>query len=216
MDRSFWEQRWAAGRIGFHRTEPHALLRRHVGRLGPPARVYVPLCGKSVDILFLRRAGHVVFGTEFVPQAVTQFFAESDLSPSTIDAPPYRRHEADGITILEGDALALTPAHLGGVVDAVYDRGSLVAVDPDAREALAASLRSVLRRQGRMLLIALAYDQSRAAGPPWSVDDASVRRLFAAHGAVTLLEEQPDSGSPGLRAAGVTDFVERAYLIEVS
>jgi len=212
MDRTFWEQRWAEDRIGFHRTDVHPLLRRHATALGPPARVYVPLCGKSLDLPFLRQRGHEVFGTEFVAEAVRQFFHELGEDPPTRDAPPFRRHDGRAITIFEGDALALTAAHLGGPVDAVYDRASLVAVEPERRPALVAAVRRVLRPGGRVLLITLTYDQSRAPGPPWSVDDAEVRRLFAGAD-LELLEEQADAGSPALRAAGVVDFVERAYAV---
>lgn len=215
MQSSFWEQRWAAGRIGFHRPDPHPLLLEHGATLASASRIYVPLCGKSVDLVHLRRAGHTVFGTEVVPLAIAQFFAELGETPVTTAVSPFRRHEAAGITILEGDALALQPTHLGGPVDAAYDRGSLVAVAPVTRQALADSICGVLRPGGRILLITLTYDQTKADGPPWSVSDSEVRRLFAGHGAITLLGEQPDTGSPSLRAAGITEFLERAYAIEI-
>ncbi|MEZ5966960.1 MAG: thiopurine S-methyltransferase [Planctomycetota bacterium] len=216
MDRTFWEQRWAAGRTAFHRPDPHPLLRRHLDRLGPPGRVYVPLCGKSVDMLLLRQHGHEVVGTEFVVEAVHQFFRELGAEPERREAPPFESFAAPGITILRGDAMAITRDHLGGAIDAVYDRGSLVAVDPARRTELADSLRRVSRRQGRILLVTLSYDQSKADGPPWSVDEATVRRLFARHASIEILDEQPDPGSPSLRDAGVSEFLERAYLIELT
>ena len=50
-----WESRWREGRIGFHKTEVQPMLVRHAEVLltGNPQRVFVPLCGKSVDLPWL-------------------------------------------------------------------------------------------------------------------------------------------------------------------
>ncbi len=214
MDHTHWEQRWAENRIGFHRTDTHPFLVKHHRVLADAPRVYVPLCGKSLDLAWLRQRGHIVFGTEIVALAIAQLFQELGETPTLEPRPPFRAHCVPGLCALEGDALSLEPAHLGGPVDAVYDRASLIAVDTGARAGLVDSMFRVLRPGGRILLVTLVYDQTKADGPPWSVNDESVRALFESRSRVSLLDQQQDQGSPSLRAAGITLFDERAYLIE--
>src|SRR3569623_953180 len=41
--------------------------------------IFIPLCGKSKDMLWLRAQGHAVIGVEVVARAVEAFFAENAL-----------------------------------------------------------------------------------------------------------------------------------------
>jgi thiopurine S-methyltransferase len=213
MEPEFWKQRWHAGEINFHRSEVNALLQTHGKNLAGYHRVYVPLCGKSLDMVHLRDAGHQVFGTEIVETAVEQFFAEQHIRPLVDQVGNYHRYSSPGITLLLGNAFALTPAHLDGHVDAVYDRASLVALDPSTRQAFVASLHNVLRSQGAILLVVFEYDQAKVSGPPWSVSDAEVRHLFAAFNSITELQTLTSKAGSRFAEAGITEFIERAYWI---
>lgn len=213
MERSFWEERWNLGQTGFHEGAPNELLRRHVGALGA-GRVYVPLCGKSNDLSYLRDHGFDVTGVEVVPSAIAQLFAELGPEPPRVDeVPPFRRHSGAGLTVLEGDAFALTSAHLGGEVDAVFDRAALVAVDPSTREAYVARLAAVLRPGGRVLLVSFDYDQAKLSGPPWAVSSEVVHALCDAAFEVELLEERLAAVSPKFAAAGA-EVWERLFLLQ--
>ena len=67
MEPQFWQNRWRNGQIGFHQSSVDRNLRRHwpALNLGTARRVFVPLCGKSLDLLWLREQGHFVTGVEF-------------------------------------------------------------------------------------------------------------------------------------------------------
>ncbi|MEQ9366497.1 MAG: hypothetical protein RIF32_19810, partial [Leptospirales bacterium] len=89
MKQNFWQERWESGRIGFHQADVHPMLRRHApDLLRPNDRILVPLCGKSLDLLFLaglanarfEQAAGKVLGVEFVEQAVHEFFRENELA----------------------------------------------------------------------------------------------------------------------------------------
>lgn len=213
MNHALWAERWKARQIGFHEGAPNALLVAHASRLEGCTRVYVPLCGKALDLPFLQSRGHDVVGTEIVRTAIDELFGALEVPPEVSSVPPFVRHAAKGLTVLEGDAFALEPGHLGGLVDAVYDRAALVAVDPSTREAYVASLARVLRPGGRLLLIGFEYPQALIGGPPWSVSTADVEALFGATFTVELLEERAGNVNPRLRSAGVTEVWERAYLL---
>ena len=83
MDADFWLERWRQGQTGFHMKRPTPLLAKYWPALGVPrgSRVLVPLCGKSLDMLWLASQGHRVLGVELSPLAVGQFFAENRLAP---------------------------------------------------------------------------------------------------------------------------------------
>ena len=83
MDPEFWQQRWRDRQIGFHQDKPTPLLLKHWPSLGVPrgARVFVPLCGKSLDLAWFAARGHRVLGVELSQLAVDEFFAEHGLVP---------------------------------------------------------------------------------------------------------------------------------------
>ncbi len=83
MDAEFWKQRWENNQTGFHLDEVNPFLPRFWSQLHLPekGKVFVPLCGKSLDLLWLREQGHDVCGVELSPLAVQQFFAEQGLQP---------------------------------------------------------------------------------------------------------------------------------------
>src|SRR5215213_63441 len=102
MEPNFWAERWNKNEIGFHQRDINASLRAYWPTLGIArgAEVFVPLCGKSLDMLWLREQGHSVLGIEFVETAVRDFFAENGLTPRVYKQGSFERWEADEIAIL--------------------------------------------------------------------------------------------------------------------
>ena len=129
MHQDFWHERWRTGQIGFHQSSVHPFLARWWPRLEPPAgaRVYVPLCGKSLDMVWLAERGHRVVGSELSEVAIRDFFADRGLEPAFTRDGEFTHYESGPYEIIAGDALALTPGVLGHV-DAAYDRAALVAL----------------------------------------------------------------------------------------
>ena len=74
MDASFWHERWQANQIGFHKDDVNERLVEHLGALALPkgARVFVPLCGKTLDIGWLLGEGYAVTGAELSEIAVRE------------------------------------------------------------------------------------------------------------------------------------------------
>ena len=81
MDAAFWHERWQRGEIGFHKASTNPLLQRWWPRLGVDAKaqVWVPLCGKSLDLIWLRSQGHPVRGVELARSALESFSDEHGL-----------------------------------------------------------------------------------------------------------------------------------------
>jgi thiopurine S-methyltransferase len=180
MDPDFWHQRWQARQIGFHQSAPHPFLERCWPSLEVAAgsRVYVPLCGKSLDMVWLSVRGYRVVGSELSSLAVEEFFGEQQRTDVQIERHgPFRRHRSGAVEIFEGDAFQLTPELLGPV-QAAYDRAALVALPPPMRERYAQHFATLMPACSRTLLIAFEYDQAIKDGPPFSVEPDEVQRLY--------------------------------------
>ncbi|BCR06212.1 thiopurine S-methyltransferase [Desulfuromonas versatilis] len=216
MDKQFWINRWEKNELGWHMTSEHPYLRRFFSRLqtGPGERVFVPLCGKSPDLLWLARQGAGVVGVELSRQGVEAFFAENRLAVTRQEVGAELSHYRSGeIEVFCGDLFAISRDHLGGA-RAAYDRGSLVALPPAMRGPYAARMAELLPSGSRVLLVSYDYDQQQAAGPPFAVPIAQIRELFHPAFAVELLaEEDALPTHQGLQQRGVTKLTEFACLL---
>jgi thiopurine S-methyltransferase len=188
MQHEFWHQRWQQNQIGFHSHEVNPHLQRQWPKLGiePNSRVFVPLCGKSNDMLWLLAQGYQVVGVELSPLAVEAFFLDNGLQPALRQQGDFLISESDGLQILCGDFFALRPADLGKI-DAVYDRAALVALPYDMRIDYVSYLSALLMSGVKMLLVAFDYPQHEMAGPPFSVTKKEVEKLYQAWCDVELL-----------------------------
>ena len=213
MELSFWHQRWERAEIGFHKPEINTHLHQFWNALGlsPGQRVFVPLCGKSLDLLWLAGEGHPVTGVEISPIAVEAFFQENGLQPRRTRVGAFEVWEQDEIRILLGDFFALEPPHVADCAG-VYDRASLIALPPAMRERYVRHLDALLPPGMRTLLVTLEYDQSVLSGPPFAVDEAEVRRLYAGTQEVEILYVRDAlSDESRWRDRGLTWLLERVY-----
>ncbi len=204
MQPDFWLRRWQNNQIGFHAAATNPYLQTYWPALGVPvgAQVLVPLCGKSLDLVWLAGQGLRVLGVELVEQAVENFFREHDLQPQIRQHGVFRIYQAGNLELWCGDIFALTADDLQGCT-ALYDRAALIALPPPMREAYAQHLTQLLPSGCRGLLVSLDYEQSHMDGPPFSVPDADVQRLLAAWGPQLLHVEN------GLKAEENWKFLQR-------
>lgn len=185
MEPEYWLQRWQEGRTGWHHDAVMPLLEQHWPALGVArdARVLVPLCGKSLDMLWLARQGHRVLGVDVSPIAIESFLAENRLDARTQaagDGLHYTVANAPGdgaIELVNGDMFAVDPASIAACT-AFYDRAAMIALPAPMRARLADEVYAKLSPGARGLLITLDYPQAQMQGPPFSVDDGEVQRLF--------------------------------------
>lgn len=177
----FWHERWEANQLGFHQAEVNGLLKDWWPALGlaSDAAVFVPLCGKSLDMTWLRSQGHPVVGIEVSPIAVRDFFVESSIEAAASSNGRLERFEGGGYRLYRGDFFDLEDVHLAEI-RGVYDRASLIALPPEMRSRYAKHLCAILPPKVRILLISIEYDQSKMSGPPHSVAPSEVEALFGA------------------------------------
>ena len=216
MEADFWHERWRHNRIGFHGNAPLPLLKKHWPSLGlaPDTRVFVPLCGKSLDMVWLAEQGHRVLGIDLSPLAVEQFFAERGLSPEITHGEAGIHYTAGPYELVVGDAFAIPSALLADCAG-VYDRAALVALPPDMRATYVDTAWQRLRTDCRGLLLTLEYAQAERGGPPFSVGEAEVRERFKPDWSIELLERRDILESePAFQADGVSALDTAAYRMQ--
>lgn len=191
MDPDFWHQRWRDNEIGFHQGQPAPLLQKHWPAVAAPAgsRVFVPLAGKSVDMLWLASQGHRVLGVELSPLAIEQFFAEHALEPEIAESRYGTHYRAGDIELICGDVFAMDESALAGCA-AVYDRAALIALPEQLRQRYAGELYARLPMACRGLLITLEYPAQEKEGPPFTVTEAEVRERYTPDWTIDLLERR--------------------------
>ena len=318
MDIDFWHQRWAERRLGFHQVKVNSRLKKFwrafAAEAEPGATVLAPLCGKSLDLLWLARAGHHVIGVEVSAVACRDFFAENGLRYAIetgargmrryvggggdgddggddthprhprvplsgggdthprhprvplsgggdthprhprvllsegVDTHPrhprvllsggddtHPRHprvplsggdggdgdgDSDGggdgdagvdIELWCGDWFDLRPGDLERA-RLVYDRAALIALPQAMRGDYAAHLAALLQPRAQVFLISMDYDERKMKGPPFSVPEAEVRRLFAADFAIDIITQSSGPDIVGnLADRGLDSLNEKVY-----
>jgi thiopurine S-methyltransferase len=213
MEPDFWHERWRQNRIGFHQREINVHLQAFWPELAMPpgGQVFVPLCGKSLDMLWLRAQGHGVLGVEISPIAVRDFFAENRLEAEIRLLGDFEQWEADGLVLLQGDFFDLTWEDLAPITG-VYDRASLIALPTEMRPRYVEHFARIVPATAPTLLVTLEYRQSEMDGPPFSVGEAEVRALYEDRfqverlAALDVLAE-----NPRFRAKGLSGLTEKVY-----
>jgi thiopurine S-methyltransferase len=214
MEKGFWLERWERKEIGFHQDEVNPYLRDYWAELQVASgEVFVPLCGKSLDMWWLREQGHSVLGVELSDIAVREFFTEHGGEVQHSHQARFDCCEAEGVRVLCGDFFDLQAADMAQV-KAVYDRASLVALPPGMRERYAEHLAGILPTGTRVLLITFDYPQEQMSGPPFAVSEEEVVRLYRDYADIRVLARLDVlEQNPRFRQRGITRLHENIFLL---
>ena len=213
MQPDFWHARWRSGQIAFHQPAVDRHLREHWPQLdlASASRVFVPLCGKSLDLLWLLERGHGVTGVELSAVALESFCMEQGIPARRRALGVFELYEAANLELYCGDFFALT-RELIGACAAVYDRAALIAWAPEQRGAYVERMTALTSPGTQTLLITLEYAQAQMSGPPFSVGADEVERWYARHHSIQRLSRQDVlANEPRLRSRGLTELHEVCY-----
>lgn len=180
MEPSFWHDKWHQQQIGFHQQDINPFLVKYWQKLALPAdaKVFVPLCGKSLDMCFLAEQGHQVIGCELNELAVQQFFSDNQLEVTKTAVGEHQHYQTEQISLYQGDIFTL-PNALTQDVTAFYDRAALIAWPESMRAQYAKQLASLLPRGSLGLLVTLDYPQETLSGPPFAVSPTWVETYLS-------------------------------------
>jgi len=190
MHEQFWHDRWEQNQLGFHEAEFNSFLVRHFQELSlkKNARVFVPLCGKTLDMHWLLSNGYKVAGAELSEIAIIQLFEELDVKPTIQEIGDLKHYQSPNIDIFVGDIFALNPDLLGHV-DAIFDRGAFVAL-PDAMRLKYSKHLIEITKTAPQLLVTFEYDQNVVQGPPFAISKEEVEKHYADAHTLSKLPER--------------------------
>ncbi len=217
MTKNYWLDRWVRDEIGFHQDgfNPYLVEYWKSLELAAGSQVFIPLCGKTRDMLWLRNQGHAVLGVELSTLAVQAFFKENGLQPDSghFSDKRFEHYAADCIQILNGDFFDLRKNDLAGTC-AVYDRASLVALPPDMRRRYAGHMCNILPPGTKILLVSFDYPQAEMQGPPYAVSPDEVIALYRDYAEINVLAKIDIlEDNPRFQQRGLSRLQESVFLL---
>lgn len=214
MQPEFWHERWRLGLIGFHQTAVEQMLQKHWARLQVTnGGVFVPLCGKSLDLIWLRDRGLQVTGVELSAVALEAFCLEHGVLTRRANHGMFERFDSQGLHLLHGDFFSLSAEDLGDV-RAVYDRAALIALPPETRHRYVRHMTDLTTEGTKTLLMTVEYPQHQVSGPPHSVSASEVEQLYGKNHSIELLGRRDILAEEvRLRARGATEIHELCFIL---
>lgn len=194
MEHSFWTDKWKNKQIGFHLNDVNPFLVNHLERLElhEGSTIFIPLCGKTLDIKWLLDRGFNVIGSELSEIAIVDFFEELGVTPTIETIQNSIKYSSENLTIYVGDIFKLDETTIGKV-DAVYDRAALVALPKDMRIAYADHLKN-LTQCSKQLLITIQYNEQELNGPPFNITELEVNELYPSFIKTKVIQLPMDGG----------------------
>lgn len=208
MKHEFWHDKWQKNEIGFHLNQPHSLLVKYIDSLNLEKnnRIFLPLCGKSLDIHWLLAQGYHLIGIDLSPIAIEELISELAIPFTERKLEKLTHYHHPQIDLFVGDFFELTSSNIGKI-DAIYDRAALVALPEEMRTDYAQHLMQI-SNQATQLLISFEYDQSVMAGPPFSISPQQLKDYYSKQYQLQLLDSQTEL------LKGKVDAEEKVWLLK--
>jgi thiopurine S-methyltransferase len=178
MKNDFWLEKWKVNQIGFHQEEIHPFLYEEWDDFFSkvdltPLTIFVPLCGKSSDMVFLSKKCKHLFGCELSEIACRDFFTENNIDFNEKTEGDFTVFSGSNISLYCGDIFNLPDTI---EVDIIYDRASLIALPTDIRLKYVEKIKEL--KASYQFIITLEFDNSQI-GPPFSIDDSNIQDYYA-------------------------------------
>jgi|TARA_B110000238_G_scaffold191472_1_gene225717 thiopurine S-methyltransferase len=204
-----WRDRWKDNRIGWHQELGNASLKKHWSPVNRSCTVLVPLCGKSKDLVWLANLGHRVIGIEVSEIGARAFFLENNLI--------YKESTYKNLKIFEAINIQIS-IYCGDYFDydlcdaeALYDRGSIVAIRPEIRSSYVHHMKSLLGQEAYKFIISLEYAEGFVEGPPYSIKPVEMLSYWS-----DLIEKDSyndiENSSPKFRKSGLNQVIETVWV----
>ena len=189
MEPSFWHKKWQFQQIGFHQSQVNSFLVKYWPGFGfaENSKVFVPLCGKSLDMFYLAEQSHNVMGCELNSLAVEQFFTDNKLDYHVDNIDEHELFVTEQVSLYQGDIFTL-PHQITESIAGFYDRAALIAWPEVMRQQYVKTLAKLIRANVSGLLITLDYPQDTLNGPPFAVSPDWIDTYLTPYFIVELLE----------------------------
>lgn len=199
--------------LGFHQHDVHPFLSQYFEKMLVPEdkHVFVPLCGKTLDMSYLARFMKVT-GNELSAIACQDFFVENNLAFQQQTLGEYEHYTCQQLTLLQGDYFKLS-ADLIDNVDWIYDRAALIALPKAMQQQYVEHLKSFFSSKTRMFLVTVEFPQAQLSGPPFAVTETDVNSLFSDFNVEYIATDEIKDKQFAQRQFEVDYLLEKLYII---
>ena len=189
MNKNFWLSKWEQNEIAFHQSKPNPVLTNNIEKLAlkDDSRIFIPLCGKTLDIDWLLAKGYKVVGCELIEKAIQQLFEELDVTPQISDLGDIKHYSHNNLDVFVGDIFHLNKELLGNI-DVIYDRAALVALPFEIRKNYTQHLNSITKNAPQLLIV-YEYEPQALNGPPFSINDNEIISHYKDSYKLNLIEK---------------------------
>lgn len=204
---NFWEERWQNDKTGWHNQAVNENLQKHHTILfqQKTPTLFVPLCGKTLDMWWLHEQGAQIIGVDLVRKALEDYCAEQSIE-AIEESTEHSLFMLKGNdhTLIHGDIFDVTQKEIGHV-DGIFDRAALVALPLELRQRYATHCLSVLKPGGKILLITYDSPVKDDQGPPFPVRKGTIEALYSNASSCTQIDEvtMTPENSPRLKQRGL-------------
>ncbi len=215
MEKEYWINKWHSNDIAFHEQNITPDLISHIKqlKLKEDDCIFVPLCGKTKDMLWLVHQGFYVIGVEISDIACHDFFSESQITPRIVHTDKYKKYESERITLFCADFFDLKQSDFPPV-KAIYDCKALIALPPCHREKYLTQILNCFGSDINILLLTREGDKT-VKPPPYPISDKEIKLLYSEYFNIQQIEYNEIKNIPErLINKGYTQMFERTYLME--
>lgn len=194
-----WCLRWNENKTGWHSPLVHHHLKQFWEIFCPPdcadKYVFVPLCGKSLDLQWMYyNQGCTVVGCDISETALTSFVREHPVLNMRRSEVLFKGGQQVTMFHTEDRRLRLYLCDLfimhqspESPFKMIWDRGSLVAMEPSSRRKYVDYLSELAAADVRWLLETIDYPEGVHNGPPCRIAKEEFQSLFGANFHCSLL-----------------------------
>ena len=202
--KEYWKNRWIKNETAFHQDKVEEALIRAEKFLThlPSKRALVPLCGKSLDLMWLYKKGFEVHGIELSELAVQDFYKENNLGYKIKKFAEGNLFYSNKIHIFQGNFFQI-PEELKKKYqfDLIYDRASLIALNKPDRLLYYEIIKSMMKEDSILLLLIFESTKVPPKIPPYPISENEIFENFKKKFQIQKIEER-------------SDRKERVYLIK--
>ncbi|MGB1262950.1 MAG: thiopurine S-methyltransferase [Cognaticolwellia sp.] len=213
MDTSFWHKCWERNALGFHQQQAHPFLSQHFKPrcLATDRHVFVPLCGKSLDMAYLAQSMQVS-GSEISEIACRDFFLDNNIAFQQQTSGDFEQFYSPVLSLWQGDFFKLSP-ELIEPVDWIYDRAALIALPKAMQLAYVKHLKTFFSSHTRLFLVTLEFPAQQLVGPPFSIRNCDITRLFSGFNIEYVASNELKDKQFAQRTFEVDYLIEKLYVI---
>ncbi|KAL7644768.1 UNVERIFIED_CONTAM: hypothetical protein RMT77_004581 [Armadillidium vulgare] len=216
---SFWEKLWSTKLTPFHQKEVCPFLLKNSSNLNfaSPKRVFIPLCGKALELKWFYDRGFEVVGVELISIPVEEFFKEQNLSFKIRELPWAKVYESSDqrIKIYVADIFSVEPEEVGKF-DVIWARADYTIVKIAEREKYSKLMKQLCKEKFVYFLCTLQFEVpiGRHDTPPRPLSHEETRIFYGDWCKVDLIEEEDGlKYYPQFKSSGIDTVRQSCFIL---